>query len=353
MMRENSADTGAYAGKSLLMKPNVLLAVPPASVEEFLPSDLCARLEALPINLIKLPLPLEKESEWKNILIRSHPEVLISGWGTPAIPADLPVGENGLRYLCHLTGSVRHLVPRELIVRGLRVSNWGKSISRTIAECALLLTLASLRKLSYYSTSLHRDGGWGDGTVTAQSLFTRNIGIHGFGNIAQILVTLLKPFGGKITTYDPPVPDDILARHGVARAQTLESLFAENDVIIELAAYTPENYHLVTEKYFRLIRPGGVFVNVGRGAVTDETALARVAAEGKIQVGLDVFETEPLPLDSPFRKLENVTLLPHMSGPTVDRRRDAGELAVQNLELYLAGKPLKSELTVGIYDRQT
>ncbi len=85
----------------------------------------------------------------------------------------------------------------------------------------------------------------------------------------------------------------------------------------------------------------------------DEAALARVAAEGHIEVALDVYEVEPLPTDSPLRGLPNVTLLPHLGGPTKDRRRDSGALCCNNLQRYLAGRPLEAEITLDIYDRTT
>jgi len=121
--------------------------------------------------------------------------------------------------------------------------------------------------------------------------------------------------------------------------------------VVELAPETPDTYHIVDEAMLRLIRPGGVFVNVGRGSVVDEDALARVAAEGRIQVGLDVYEVEPLPAASPLRRLPNVMLLPHLGGPTKDRRRDCGRFGVENLDRYLKGEPLESEVTLDIYDR--
>jgi phosphoglycerate dehydrogenase-like enzyme len=94
-------------------------------------------------------------------------------------------------------------------------------------------------------------------------------------------------------------------------------------------------------------------VNVGRGAVVDEAALLRVAQEGKIMVGLDVYGVEPLPLDSPFRGLRNVTLTPHIAGPTTDRRRDAGAFALKNLSAYFEDRPLQAVVTPAVYDTST
>src|SRR5204863_9274238 len=116
---------------------------------------------------------------------------------------------------------------------------------------------------------------------------------------------------------------------------------------------TPDNHHLVHESHLRMIPDGGVFVNVGRGCLVDEAALVRVAREGKIQIALDVFEQEPLPIDSPLRGLPNVTLLPHLGGPTRDRRRDSGQLALRNLRAFLRGEPLEAVVTRDIYERST
>jgi phosphoglycerate dehydrogenase-like enzyme len=256
-----------------------------------------------------------------------------------------------LRYVCHLTGSIRKLVPRELIERGLVVTNWGGSISATVAECTLMLILMALRRASYWSVAMHRDGAWKDGNTVTQSLLGRRVGIHGFGSISQCLVPMLRSFTSRIQAYSPNIPDEIFSNLDVKRLGTLEELFAESDVVVELAAATPENYHIVTENHLRMIPEGGVFVNVGRGCVVDEDGLVRVAREGRLQIALDVFEQEPLPADSPLRGLPNVTLLPHLGGPTRDRRRDAGAFALKNLRAFLRGEPLDAVVTLEVYDR--
>jgi phosphoglycerate dehydrogenase-like enzyme len=133
----------------------------------------------------------------------------------------------------------------------------------------------------------------------------------------------------------------------------LEELFSTSDVVVELAAATPANDHVIKEAHLRMIPEGGVFVNVGRGCVVDEGGLLRVAREGKLQIALDVFEEEPLPPNSPLRGLPNVTLLPHLGGPTRDRRRDSGALALRNLRAFLQGEPAEAVVTLDVYDRST
>lgn len=197
---------------------------------------------------------------------------------------------------------------------------------------------------------MHREDGWKDhGTETA-SLFGRSLGLHGFGQIARELVRLLQPFGCRISAHAPNVDDATEARHGITAVPTLDALFATNDIVVELAPLTPETMGCITGHHLRLLKPGGVFVNMGRGAVVDEEALIRVAREGKVLFGLDVFRTEPLPPDHSLRGLTNVSLAPHIGGPTTDRRRDAGTFALRNLRAYATGTPLEAVVSAEVYD---
>ncbi len=331
--------------------PRALCVLSALERNDFFPGSRWNELQALLPNLTFLELP-DATLDWPAFL-RSHPcEILIAGWKTPTLPVDLR-SWHPLQYVCYLPGSIRKLIPRALIEQGLQVTNWGDSISRTVAEATLLLTIAAHRRLAHWSVAMHTEGGWKNENSMTQSLFERRVGIHGFGSIAQTMIPLLKPFTTQIAAFSPRVPDDVLQSFGVSRATSLESLFSENEVIIELAPLTPQNHHLISEKILRLIPEGGVFVNVGRGAVVDEEALARVARDGKIQIALDVYEVEPLPKESPLRGLPNVILTPHMGGPTRDRRQDSGRLAMENLQRFLKGQSLPSAITVDIYDRST
>lgn len=330
-----------------------LLALSPRELDEFLPPALRDALhEALP-GLCQIDPTAMSVEDWARCLVRHRPQILITGWKALPLPADLPVGDGGLRYLCHLAGSVRHLVVPAQLAGGLRVSNWGDSVSRVMAECALFLSIAALRRASHWALAMHGEGAWKTPETQFFSLFERRVGLHGFGAIARELVRLMAPFGVRCETWSPRVPDEVLAQHGVARAASLQALFSDNDVIIELAPLTPATTGMVTEDLLRRIRPGGVFVNIGRGAVVDEAALIRIAQEGQVQIALDVFHSEPLPADSPLRGLHNVTLLPHLSGPTTDRRQDAGAFAIANIRRYLAGEALQAEITPEVLARST
>ena len=152
-----------------------------------------------------------------------------------------------------------------------------------------------------------------------------------------------------IAVVAPDVDAAAEQAYGVKKTATLEQLFAENDVVVELAPLNAQTEGAVTERHLRLLRPGAVFVNTGRGRVVDEAGLVKVAREGKVLFGLDVFAVEPLAKDHPLRGLRNVNLTPHLSGPTTDRRCDAGAHALRNLRAYATGQPLDAVVTPALY----
>ncbi len=334
-------------------KPTCLFAVlTPAEVREFLPEPMLEQVRALaPTFRLIDPTDLAPEA-FVRALAEANPDILLGCWKTPALPEFLP---SRLRYICYLTGSVKRLISRTHLERGLIVTNWGGSISRTVAEAALFHILACLRHASHWAITMHQPGvaGWKNGLTDSRSLFCRKVGIHGFGPVARELVGLLKPWTCPITALAPDLTEELAHAYGVERAPSLEALFAENEIIVELAPLIPATEGIVTERLLRSIRPGGVFINVGRGAVVDEAALLRVAQEGQIQIGLDVYSTEPLPADSAFRQLPRVNLTPHNAGPTIDRYPDAGAFALRNLRAFVEGRPLEAVVTPEIYDQSS
>ena len=331
--------------------PAVLLAVLTAEeVRDFFPEPLWAEVRQVTPGFRFLEARHLEAADFARELHATNPEVLVACWKTPPLPAVLPPR---LRYVCYLAGSVKRLVTRAHLQQGLLLSNWGKSISHIVAEGALFHVLACLRRATQWTLAMHQAGAWKDETTLTASLFGRKVGLHGFGRVARELVKLLRPFNVELSAFAPDVTPEIEHEWGVRRAESLEALFADNDIVVEVAPLIPETLHVVREKHLRLLRPGSVFVNVGRADVVDEAALVKVAREGQVQFGLDVFSVEPLPAGHPLRGLPNVSLTPHLAGPTSDRRRDAGCWALHNLRAYAAGTPLAAEITLENYDRHT
>jgi len=330
----------------------VALALSALDRAEFLPEDLVVQLEKLAerVEWLDPAIAAAGPAAWAARLAESGAEALISGWSTPRLPEVTP---RGLSYVCHLTGSVRGVVSRAQVERGLLVTNWGGSIARVVAEGTLMHILAATRRVGYWGPAMHRDRAWKNRATETASLFGRRVGLHGFGKVARELTRLLQPFGVHVAVHAPDAASAAAEGWRIHPVDTLEELFAENDVVVELAPLNSHTEGVVTERLLRLLRPGTIFVNTARGLLVDDAALVRVAQEGRIIVGLDVFAAEPLPPDHPLRGLPNVLLTPHIAGPTTDRRLDAGLHALRNLRAFAEGATLEAIVTTEIYDLST
>lgn len=300
---------------------------------------------------------LRSAKEWKLFLEEYRPTILVSCWCTPMVPVELlHSGALPLRYICHTTGSVKGVVPREFIQSGGLVSNWGNLISHAVAEHALLLMMASLRNLPawYPSTDQPLKELWGrHDLLQTRSLRGRRVGIHGFGHIARELIHLLKPFDVVCSAYSENVPEAYMKEHQVTPCSNLEELFAQNEIVVECEALTKKNRGSVSEAIFNLMPPRGIFVNVARGGLVDEEAMGRFADKGRIFVAADVFQHEPLAESSPLRHNPNAILSPHIAGPTADWYPKCGEFALKNLRRYLSRGTVDGVVTLEIFDRST
>ena len=293
--------------------------------------------------------------EWDKLLRSLRPEVLVTGWDSAGILEAMKRDPDcSVRYICHLTGGVKGVVSREMIERGVLVSNWGGTISHMIAEHALLLTLGALRSMTLWRQHMENPHS-PKFPINTRSLCGRKVGIHGFGAIVRHLVSFLKPFNVEISSYSAGVPAELFREHGVRRCDSLEELASGCEIFVELEAWTPQTEGSVNARILNLLPEGAVFVNVGRGAVVDEAALGELAVSGKLIVAADVFTREPLPTDSPLMQVPTALLSPHIAGPTQDGYPLCGDFAIANLKRYLSGHPeqIEGRVTVEIYDRTT
>jgi lactate dehydrogenase-like 2-hydroxyacid dehydrogenase len=128
-----------------------------------------------------------------------------------------------------------------------------------------------------------------------------------------------------------------------ARRLSLDELLAEADVVVVTVPLAPETRHLIGARELELMRPGAILVNVARGPVIDEHALATGLRAGRpAAAGLDVYEFEPHPLPE-LLELDNVVLTPHIASATAETRSAMARLAAENLLAGLAGEPMPAE----------
>ncbi len=199
--------------------------------------------------------------------------------------------------------------------RGVMVTNVPDYGLEEVADHALMLALAITRKLTRVDKAM-RSGKWDvmEMVRPINSPPSQVMGLLGFGNIARRVSQRAKPFGYDVIAFDPWVKRWDFSVFGVERIGSLEELLKRSDILSIHAPSTLDTRHLIGERELRLMKPSACIVNTSRGAIVDEVALIRALGNGTIAgASLDVYETEPLPIDSPLLKLENTILTPHMS----------------------------------------
>jgi phosphoglycerate dehydrogenase-like enzyme len=326
----------------------ILLAVTEDNYGTVITPDVESELLALGDVVQRKDLHNKAPDAYHAAIAEVQPEVIVTGWGTATLTLDAYRSAPPLQYLCHCAGTVRRLIDRDVLAAGLLVSNWGAIPARTVAEASLMMTLASLRKVSGYVRTL--DGGGWRSDFTGATLFGKTVGLHGLGVIAQEFVRLLGPFDCPVSAFSPHCPDEVFERLGVQRETDLRALYAGNDVVSIHASNTPENHHVVNAEVLASMKQGAVLVNTARGAIIDEAALADELSRGRVWAALDVYEEEPLPEDSPLRGMTNVLLMPHQGGPTNDERPRMGRHALANLKRYVNGEEVQDVVSLRKYD---
>lgn len=294
--------------------------------------------------------------DWPALLAKVNPTIILAAWRTPPIPLSHIRNEKcALQYVAYAAGSIRHLVPREFLEKGGRVTNWGNIVAWSVAEHAVLLALAALRNLGQWKQAIFNSPSIPRPAFYLQTMVLRGkrVGIHGYGTIARCILDILRPFDVEVTAYSAGVPRALMCRDGVTPCQSLEELFRTSEVLFECEALRLDTEGSVTAEVLACLPDHAVFVNVGRGHVVEEEALVREAQSGRIRVALDVARQEPLHAGAPLMHVDHLIASPHIGGPAADQYRTCGNFVLENVRKYMDGVPLDGVVTLDIYDRAT
>lgn len=273
------------------------------------------------------------------------------------LPDDLLSKAPRLRWVQLHSAGVNHLLGHPVMKSNVLITTSSGIHATPIAEYAFASMLAwshRLPKVLYYQNR-HEwpKGRWG--IFVGQELRGATLGIVGYGSIGREVGRIGKCFGMRVvaakrsvgevtdTGYRVPGTGDPEAQvlDRIHPPERLAEMLAECDFVVVSVPLTPETKGLIGEEELRAMKPNAYLVNVSRGGIVDEPALIKALQEGWIAgAGLDVFEKEPLPPDSPLYDLDNVILSPHVAGfsPHYDER--ASDLFAENLRRYLAGEEL-------------
>jgi D-3-phosphoglycerate dehydrogenase len=229
-----------------------------------------------------------------------------------------------------VAGASRHGIPVMIAVGANALS---------VAEQALALMFAVAKSLPYLDRRI-RDGHWDKATYVCIELTGRSLGVVGLGNIGRTLVSLVQPLRMAVYGYDPQIgTDGDIA--GVRLVGSLDELLRHSDVLSLHAPLTPQTRHLIGREQLAAMKPGSIVVNTARGGLIDTEALVEALKSGQLLgAGLDTFEEEPPPKDSPLWALPNVAVSPHVGANTDAAMERVADLAVEQALDFLDGLPV-------------
>ncbi|MEB2519619.1 D-glycerate dehydrogenase [Pseudomonas sp. YuFO20] len=229
--------------------------------------------------------------------------------------------------------------------RRILLSNTPDVLTETTADTGFALILASARRVVELA-NLVRAGQWTRNIGPAHfgsDVHGKTLGIIGMGRIGEALAQRGHFGFGMPVIYHSHSPKPAVEQRFNAQYRSLSELLQQADFVCLTLPLTAETEGLIGAEQFALMRPETIFINISRGKVVDEAALIEALRTGQIRgAGLDVFEREPLNLDSPLLQMNNVVATPHMGSATHETREAMARCAVDNLLAALAGERPKN-----------
>ncbi len=194
---------------------------------------------------------------------------------------------------------------------GIQVRNTPNAFTLPVSDTVLGYILAFARRLPWMDAAM-KTGIWQK--IPGRSLSECTLGVIGVGNIGKAVLRRARAFGMRLLGNDiVPIAPDFLLENGVEMT-SLADLMRRADFISVNCDLNPTSFHIINSTSLGCCQPHAVLINTARGPLVDEPALVAALQSGKIAgAALDVFEIEPLPLDSPLRRMDNVLIAPHNS----------------------------------------
>jgi phosphoglycerate dehydrogenase-like enzyme len=318
--------------------PSIVLAVPLEHREHFFPSDLRDRLDALGRVAV-----LDDFATYADALMPAT--VVITGWGAPPLDEQILANAPHLRLLAHTGASVKPFVTAESWRRGIKVTQAGAAMAQSVAERALAMTLGLLQRVPYADRVLHDSGSWDDARAGRRhEISGARVGVIGASRTGRAYAKMVLALNASVQMYDPYLSDAVARELGVRRVD-LRTLLSTSLVVAMHAPVTDETKGMLGVKELACMPDGSVLINTARADLIDTGPLIAELATGRIAAGFDVYDVEPLSDQHPLRRLSNVVLTPHTAGNTVESRRRAGEIVVDEIRRFLDGQPLQHEIT--------
>ena len=280
------------------------------------------------------------------------------------IPDNLPEVAPNLKWVQLHSAGIDHILGSPVMSANTLITTTSGIHATPIAEYVMASILAHRWRVPYW-TVCQREAKWPSGRwdlYARPELLESTIGILGYGSIGREVARLAQAFGMRVLAFrrspggeaNPPageVTKGYIGAHvadqggmipeRVYGPDELHAMLPRCDYVVIALPLTSHTRHLIGAAELRSMKPAAYLVNIARGAIVDEQALVQALQEGWIAgAGLDVFEQEPLPPDSPLWYLDNALISPHVAGFTPRYDERAAQLFAENLARYTDGGPL-------------
>ncbi|XP_057460009.1 hydroxyphenylpyruvate reductase-like [Actinidia eriantha] len=260
----------------------------------------------------------------------------VVGNATVGADADLIDSLPGLEIVANFSVGLDKVDLEKCREKAIRVSNTPDVLTEDVADLAIGLILATLRRICE-SDRYVRTGMWRAGEFKLTSKFSgKSVGIIGLGRIGLAIAKRAEAFGCPISYYSRSRKPDSKYRY----FPSVVELASNCSILVVACPLTNETHHIINRQVIDALGPKGVLINIGRGPHVDEPELVAALQEGRLGgAGLDVFEHEP-EVPKQLFGLDNVVLTPHVGSGTIETRMAMADLVIGNLEAHFLNKPL-------------
>ena len=293
--------------------------------------------------------PLASFTDDRAARVLDRCEVLLGHWGCPRLDADALTLAPRLQLVAYAAGTVKDVVSPELWDRGIQVSSAAAANAVPVAEFTLAAILFA-NKGVFASREWLRDPGVRIRRPKVVGNYDKQVGIVGASHVGRAVIDRLAPFSLGIVVADPFLTEADADELGVRRV-TLDELLRTSHVVSLHAPDVPATRHMIGAAQLAMLGDGTTLINTARGRLVDTEALEAEVSTGRISAVLDVTDPEPLPRSSVLHQLPNVFLTPHLAGAQGSELGRLADLALDEVERFATGLPLRHPIRREDLDR--
>ncbi len=322
-------------------RPRVLVLASDTLFSHFFPESALARLN----EVAQWSRYAEREESPQLRAEMAQADVLMTTWHSPFLRTEMLGDQPRVRLIAHCGGEVKSRL-EEAIFDQVTVTNAAEPMATPVAEMALALMLALVRRLPDYAEEMRRGVVKTNEYVSrGETVHGRKIGLIGFGRIGKAFAKMVKPLEVELLVTDPfSSAETVVAEK--AKLVGLDVLLRSCSVVVLAAGLTRETRNLLDKRRLALMPDGAYLINVARGGLIDMDALLAELRTARISVALDVTDPlEPLPPDHELRRLPNALLTPHIAAGGIELRRAIGAVAIEEVVRFCKGEQQENIVT--------